>query len=328
MCHCHKFKIVLLLASFVLTLFVAETAFRIYFRFFPNYDMEMWRYALNLKMGVNDGRSHIHVLNSYSVLMGVPVKINSKGLRDDEYTYKKPNGVYRVLVLGDSFALGWGVPLEKTFPKVLEQRLHEINKAEAKYRQVEVLNAGIGNYNTVQELAFLRLEGLKYDPDEILLAYYLNDAEDVQREKGYFLADRSVIYALLVSTFNKIAAVYDTSKRYDNYYRDLYEGRRWTEHQKTLADVEEETRKHNVKISVLILPEFHDFKNYQFGEIHRKIAGFFKGHGDRVIDALECFRGKDAGQFWVADDDPHPNAMAHGMIAELIFDKMKGEFLK
>ena len=108
----------------------------------------------------------------------------------------------------------------------------------------------------------------------------------------------------------------------------MYEGRRWIEHQRTLTEFREEIKKHNIKLSVLILPEFHDFKKYPFEAIHRKIAGFFEGRGDRVIDALECFRGKDSGRFWVADDDPHPNAAAHGMIAELIFDKMKGGFLE
>lgn len=321
-------KVVLLFASLILTLFAAEIVFRIYFRFFPNYDMEMWRYALNLKTGVDDDRSHIHIPNAHSTLMGVPVRINSKGFRDDEYAYKKPDGVYRILVVGDSFTLGWGVLLEETFPKALERRLQEMNKAGAKYSQIEVLNTGIGNYNTLQELAFLRVEGLKYAPDEILLAYYLNDAEDTQEEKGFFPVKRSAICAFLVSLKNKILAVYDTSRRYDNYYRNLYEGKRWVKHQKILKDFIGEIKKHNIKLSVLLLPEFHDFKEYPFKTIHRKVAGFFEGYGYPVIDALECFHGKDANQFWAADDDPHPNAAAHGMIAELVFEKMKGGFLK
>ena len=45
------------------------------------------------------------------------VKINHKGLRDREYEYKKEEGAFRILVLGDSFAAGLQVPPEETFAK-------------------------------------------------------------------------------------------------------------------------------------------------------------------------------------------------------------------
>ena len=52
------------------------------------------------------------------------VLINSKGLRDREYKYAKPPGTRRILCLGDSFKLGYGVEADQTFAKVLERLLN------------------------------------------------------------------------------------------------------------------------------------------------------------------------------------------------------------
>jgi hypothetical protein len=155
-----KLRFILLFFSILLAVLIGETVLRIYFKHFQDYDIEMWRYALELKTGVDDDRSHIHVPNSSSILMGVPVQINSKGLRDYEYAYEKPRGTYRVLVLGDSITLGWGVAFEETFSKRLEAMLRSRNNQTRKYAAVEVINAGIGNYNTIQEIADKRASNM------------------------------------------------------------------------------------------------------------------------------------------------------------------------
>jgi len=54
----------------------------------------------------------------------VNVHFNSKGLRDVEHFYKKRDGIYRVLVLGDSYTEGVDVELVDTFPKKLEKLLN------------------------------------------------------------------------------------------------------------------------------------------------------------------------------------------------------------
>ena len=98
------------------------------------------------------------------------IKFNSKGLRDYEYSYEKPKDVYRILVLGSSFTQAIQVPLDKTYENVLEKKLN--SKLKGKY---EVINGAVGGYGTAQELFFLRTEGLKYNPDIILLDFSMRD---------------------------------------------------------------------------------------------------------------------------------------------------------
>ena len=49
--------------------------------------------------------------------MGIPAVANSHGHRDIEVTLKKPPGVFRILVLGDSFTVGANVRQEEACRK-------------------------------------------------------------------------------------------------------------------------------------------------------------------------------------------------------------------
>ncbi len=109
-----------------------------------------------------------HFQGSYG---GVPVKINSQGFRDyDRYSQEKPEGVNRLLILGDSIVFGHGVPMRDTFAKKLEDKFNRDEVGE-----YEVINTGVPGYNTFQEMVFFREIGLKYSPDVLVLAFCLND---------------------------------------------------------------------------------------------------------------------------------------------------------
>ncbi|NWF39491.1 SGNH/GDSL hydrolase family protein [Mariprofundus sp. NF] len=106
--------------------------------------------------------------NSESIsIHGHVLKINSHGLRDFEYSYEKEKGVFRILVLGDSVTFAFGNDMEAGYSKVLERQLNEI--VEKKYSKVEVINAAHNGYNTFDEYNYLRLYGLKYSPDLLVV---------------------------------------------------------------------------------------------------------------------------------------------------------------
>ena len=105
------------------------------------------------------------------------IKINSDGLRDIEHEIKKQPGVYRIAILGDSYAEGLQVDMDKLFWKVLEKKLDSCSMLS--HQKVEVINFGVSGYGTGRELLMLREKVWKYEPDLVLLAFLTdNDIRD------------------------------------------------------------------------------------------------------------------------------------------------------
>ncbi len=105
------------------------------------------------------------------------IRINSHGFRDVERTRAKPSGVYRIAVLGDSYAEAMQVELQDTFCSQLERLLNQ------KDRAVEVLPFGVGGYGTGQEYLMLEHDVLAFEPDMVLLAFLSgNDVLDNSRK--------------------------------------------------------------------------------------------------------------------------------------------------
>lgn len=124
---------------------------------------------------------------------GHAVSFNSAGMRDREHALEKPPGVFRVLVLGDSFMEAVQVPFESSLPAILERDL-----AARTGMRVEVINAGVSGWGTDDALRFLERYGLAYAPDLVVVAMTLhNDVSDNLREawhtiQGGRLVDKQV----------------------------------------------------------------------------------------------------------------------------------------
>ncbi|MDO8942682.1 MAG: SGNH/GDSL hydrolase family protein [Desulfobacterales bacterium] len=97
------------------------------------------------------------------------IRINSAGFRDREHTLQKPAGVFRIAVLGDSFAEALQVEESQTFWSVLERELQPCPVLAGK--TIEVLNFGVSGFGTAQELELLRSRVWAYQPDLVLLAF-------------------------------------------------------------------------------------------------------------------------------------------------------------
>ena len=67
-------------------------------------------------------------------------QVNDAGLRDDQTSLDGPE----IVVIGDSFAMGWGVEQEETFPQVLERLSGR-----------KVLNTAVASYGTARQLRLL-----------------------------------------------------------------------------------------------------------------------------------------------------------------------------
>ena len=102
----------------------------------------------------------------------VEYRINGLGLRDKEFSIKKQEGTYRILVLGDSFTEGYGVQASERFTSVLQEAL------KGEDGDYEVINAGVASYSPLLEYLYLKEKGLALDPDMVILFYDFGDLRD------------------------------------------------------------------------------------------------------------------------------------------------------
>lgn len=178
-------KIFLFIAAVFLSAILLEFALRL---FYPQLTLERgeqlsvqiyekstytpWRHKPN-----SAGR----MVSPYGKEYDVPVKINSYGLRGDDFSMAKGKNSHRLLFLGDSFTFGAGVKLEDTYSKKLEALL---NKGKSGSYRYESINAGFGDggYTTDVQYLYLREKGLKFKPDTVVVGVFIgNDISDMSK---------------------------------------------------------------------------------------------------------------------------------------------------
>ncbi|MDC0358951.1 SGNH/GDSL hydrolase family protein [Oligoflexia bacterium] len=103
---------------------------------------------------------------------GVPLQTNDCGMRGPQHSLARDQNTLRIALLGDSFAFGWGVKHEESFAAQLESVLNGYLKGE---QEVEVLNFSVPGYSTFQEVALFEEKGLDFDPDLVLVYFVNND---------------------------------------------------------------------------------------------------------------------------------------------------------
>jgi hypothetical protein len=115
------------------------------------------------------------------------VQINSAGQRDREHALDKPDGVYRIVILGDAYSEAMQVPLEDTYWAQLPARLESCGLRPGK--RIEVLNFGVANYGTAQAYLVLERTAIRYRPDLVLLQFdngndVLDNSYALERERN------------------------------------------------------------------------------------------------------------------------------------------------
>ena len=128
-------------------------------------------------------------LVTYLPQFGLSVSFNSTGMRDREHSVEKTEGVFRLLVLGDSFMEALQLPFEASFPSLLEGDLSRRTR-----RRFEVLNASVSGWGTDDELKYLMSYGLRWKPDLVVVAMTLhNDINDNLRERFHTTRNGALI---------------------------------------------------------------------------------------------------------------------------------------
>lgn len=103
------------------------------------------------------------------------ITTNSLGLRNREVAIPKPDGVVRILFVGDSFTAGWGVDEDEVYPRLAESFL----RAKFPQEKIEVVNAGLPSTGPNYYYLYLKNEITRLDPDIVVVGFWMvNDIPD------------------------------------------------------------------------------------------------------------------------------------------------------
>lgn len=173
--------------GFLIAALIAEVFLRVFFKdsitLFPRYHTvaEYGEYRLR-RHRPNSEFSHTSIDGRWQF------QTNGSGLRmDRDLPYEKPPGVLRVLALGDSHTNGYEVRQDETFSAVLETVLRDSGS------NAEVINAGISGFGTAEQLVYLEQEGLRYEPDVVVVGFYGNDFADNIKSGLFALEDGELV---------------------------------------------------------------------------------------------------------------------------------------
>ncbi|MCB0344535.1 MAG: SGNH/GDSL hydrolase family protein [Bdellovibrionales bacterium] len=254
--------------------------------------------------------------NTEVKFQGVPVRINSCGMRSREIPIAKGEDVFRIAMLGDSYVFGWGVEEDKSFVSMLEQRLNQFTGGSPR---VEVLNFGVPGYSTFQEVAAFNAIGRDFDPDLVLMYFIRNDFGLPFFIKSFGDSDEIVPG----TTFDKMSEEGEhelVGEKRSTMFKLLNPN-----HQ--IRDIANALNEQNI-------PFYLVFNPHGSSDLTRRKLWVLKPRKFiNVVDLRDEFRritkeyGIDQNTLKLPHDE-HPNARKHALLADMLTASLLGEFAR
>ena len=271
-----------------------------------NYNTEMWRYANELKLLVPDsGIGHIHKSNAAANLYDVKIETNNLGFRGPLDFNPTDTSRRKILIIGDSIGMGWGVPYQDSFAGLIQKKYTG---------SFDVWNTSVGNYSIHNQIGVLKKwEGVKCDL--VIQLYYINDAEVIEypNRVSHFFQSNFLLYSFLADSLIKI--LHSDKGNYRKFYKETYLSKNiFFESFNGILSWSEVRKIPHLFINI---PEMHQFKQYPFPKIHNLIE---KGvqHYPHItyLDLLPMLRDHNPEGLWVSKEDQHPNIKANKLFLD------------
>ncbi|MGE0533622.1 MAG: SGNH/GDSL hydrolase family protein [Pirellulales bacterium] len=272
----------------------------------------------------------------------VEYHLSSQRLRDREYG-PRPRGVLRVAGLGDSFAAGEGVPLERSLYKQMEDDLGD---------GYEVLNAAQPGHDTSEERRRLEVLVDSFDCRRAIVVWIANDVHrtpqlDVRqdymndlvllRDERLQRRDHNAWYRRhsrlvdLVESRVHLWLLKDDLARVTSdtieWYRDCYDPAQNAENLQAFeADLAGIAAVPGCRSVLVLYPLLEGIEgDYPLADVHAYVAEAARRVGLPVLDLAPVFKGQTTSELWVHPVDHHPNGHAHELAAAAIVAWLRRE---
>jgi len=262
-----------------------------------------------------------------------PVTINADGFRGERIAKEKPEGTVRIVGLGDSQMFGWGVKDDETYLAILSALLNEHVGACT----WEIVNTAVPGYNTVMELETLKVKGLAYEPDFVVVGFIPNDLnlpQFTRRQENYLNLRKSFLYAYLSENLQSVNLLWHDPVRWEpNFDADLpdmvpEEHRHMVGKQAyrdAMAELQQIAAAHDFEVAVVIPTEREP---HVIDSFIREVTADLGFHLLELNTLWEAYAADNAiedpdNARHLSAEDPHASAPAHEAMALGLFDLVR-----
>ncbi len=264
----------------------------------------------------------------------VEYRNSTQGLRDRIFDPYPREGMLRIVGVGDSFAVGEGVPEDLSLLRHLDRALGE---------NVEVLNGGRPGADTAEEAQTLKRLTKKFNSTRGLIVFVPNDVvltTELSRRQEYIhdlINIRSenleeyendawyTGHSRLAHFVGSFFAMKSIKAGTVQWYLDSYSDEHNSDNLVQLRrDFESVARLPGVQVGVVLYPLLEGLEGgYPLASVHEVVEKIATSTGLPVLDLAPVFSGMKSETLWVHPVDHHPNGTAHRLAAQAIADWLK-----
>lgn len=251
---------------------------------------------------------------------------NSRGFRDREWQATDYADKTTLVILGDSFASGWGVndPADR-FPDVLAAHLGN---------EYAVINLAKPGTSTRSQLDILQANP-PAQPDIVLLQYFLNDIEDASASVSRFweaafpplpppLVQESylvnMIYWLLYSHNSTVNTTFEGTY-WDWQYATYDNWAIWQIHREEIERLIDYVEQLGAQLYVVIFPNMEDPVGSVPYVDRVKFVFEDRGYGANVLTLFDEVARWPRSAVVASPRDAHPSAAFHRRVGDMLYEQ-------
>ena len=267
-----------------------------------------------------------------SIKFNLNIPRNQDGMRDRDFTIIKPENTIRIAAIGDSFTYGWGIEnSNNVYPKVLEKKLNNISNIN-----YEVLNFGLPDSNTEDELLIIKEKALKYNPDIIILGYYINDLENIDSNNieenfyiempyiGFILRNSFYLYYFFETRSNYLIERFILKDPYSKIIQKRFESEINKNHSETIfKELKAISKKNKMPVLIVSFPAIYKLDDYYLLNANEFINEIADENDFYFVDMFDIYKNYDENELIVSIYDRHPSEFGHELAADAILNELK-----
>jgi hypothetical protein len=261
------------------------------------------------------------IVPSVSTVLGdATATSNQLGMRDRDYEEIKPANTYRIVLLGASNDMGWGVKDDQTYENLVEDKLNS-HIPDPHYPRYEILNLSVAADSILQRVLRFEQVGFEFQPDAAILSISAVDEQfiasnlrkaliqGIEPSPGYREVTESVVRRARVN--GKMPAVM-IERRLQPYFTELC---RWS-----FQRFAKQCSQHGVRPLVMYRPAPADFLGLE-SSARSELLGLARSTGLEVIDLSAAFDSvADRSSLMLAKWDDHTTALGHRLLADKLYE--------